>query len=122
MSALAHIGVFVLVSVVLAGGAAFLAGRAIAGTWRPWWHVAIYMLILGAAARFFHMALFGEPLLALIPYLESTAVCMLFGFWGYHATRARQMAQQYGWLYQRSGFLRSSRRNAAPNAAATELG
>ena len=107
---------------ILFGGAGALMGNAIADTWRPWWHVAFYMLILGAAARFFHMALFGEPLQSLIPYLESTAVCMLFGFWGYRATRARQMAQQYGWLYQRAAFLGWSRRHAAPNAAATKLG
>jgi len=99
------VGLILLVSVILGGGAAFLTGRAIAGTWRPWWHVALYMLVLGAAARFFHMALFGEELLSLPGYLGSTAVCLLFGFWGYRFTRARQMAQQYGWLYQRSGFL-----------------
>ncbi len=33
-------GIFVLVSIVLGGGAAALAGRAIALTWRPWWQVA----------------------------------------------------------------------------------
>ena len=32
-------GVFLLVTVILGGGAAFLAGRAIAETWRPWWQV-----------------------------------------------------------------------------------
>ena len=33
-------GVFLLVSVLLGGGAAALAGRAIAQTWRPWWQIA----------------------------------------------------------------------------------
>ena len=28
---------FLLVTVLLGGGAAWLAGRAIAQTWRPWW-------------------------------------------------------------------------------------
>ena len=40
------LGIFLLVSVLLGGGAAWLAGRAIAATWRPWWHVALYMVIL----------------------------------------------------------------------------
>ena len=42
-----YVGLFLLVTVVMGGGAAWLAGRAIAATWRPWWHVACYMLILG---------------------------------------------------------------------------
>ena len=46
--------IFLLVNIVLGGGAATLAGRAIAGTWRPWWHVVMYMLMLGAAVRFIH--------------------------------------------------------------------
>ena len=37
-------GVFVLVTVILGGGAATLAGRAIALTWRPWWQIVVYML------------------------------------------------------------------------------
>ena len=31
-------GVFVLVSILMGGGAAYLSGRAIAATWRPLWH------------------------------------------------------------------------------------
>jgi len=37
---------------LLGGGAAWLAGRAIARTWRPIWHVVGYMALLGAAVRF----------------------------------------------------------------------
>jgi len=49
----------ILVTVVLGGGAAALSGRAIAGAWQPQWHTAIAALFLGAAARFFHFALFN---------------------------------------------------------------
>ena len=66
-----------LVTVILGGGAAALAGRAIAQTWRPWWQVVAYMLILGAAVRFFHFALFGGTLLSLHYYLVDSAVCLL---------------------------------------------
>ena len=48
----------VLVTGVIGGGAAFLAGRAIAQTWRPFWNVLLYMAMLGAAVRFVHFALF----------------------------------------------------------------
>ena len=65
--------VFVLVTIILGGGAAFLSGRAIAGTWRPWWQVAAYMLVLGGAVRFFHMALFEGALLSLHYYVVDTA-------------------------------------------------
>ena len=52
-------GVFLLVTVALGGGGAWLTGRAIAGTWLPAWQVGVYMLLMGATVRFFHMALFG---------------------------------------------------------------
>ena len=56
-----------LVTGVLGGGAAFLAGRAIAQTWRPFWSVLVYMAMLGAAVRFVHFALFeGHPAVACV--------------------------------------------------------
>ncbi len=51
------LGIFFLVSIVMGGGAAWLAGRAIAATWRPWWHLALYMLLLSLVVRFLHSAL-----------------------------------------------------------------
>jgi len=93
-----YLGVFVLVTVVLGGGAAVIAGRAIAQTWRPWWSVILYMLLLGAAVRFIHFALFQGTLLSLHYYFVDTLVAVLFGLWGYRITRKRQMAQQYGFL------------------------
>jgi hypothetical protein len=112
--------VFVLVTIIL--GAAFLSGRAIALTWRPWSQVGAYMLILGGAVRFFHMALFEGHLLSLHYYLVDTAFCMLFGFWGYRMTRAAQMAEQYSWLYRRAGLINWAKKRRAPNAAASESG
>ena len=57
-----------LVTGVIGGGAAFLAGRAIALTWRPFWQLVLYMLPLGAAVRFVHFALFESTLLAPLSY------------------------------------------------------
>ena len=94
--------VFLLVTVALGGGAAWLAGRAIAQTWRPWWSVVAYMLALGAVVRFFHFALFGGTLLSAHYYAVDAAVVLLCGWAGFRATRARQMARQYGFLDLRS--------------------
>ena len=84
-------GVFFLVTIVLGGGAAALAGRAIAATWRPWWQVVVYMLILGGAVRFIHFALFDGTLLSLHYYVVDSAICMASGFVGFRAARATQM-------------------------------
>jgi len=103
-------GVFVLVTVILGGGAAALAGRAIAATWRPWAQVVAYSLILGAVARFFHFALFDGTLLSAHYYLVDSAVCMAFGLLGFRAARAAQMVTQYRWLNQPAGALRWRRK------------
>jgi hypothetical protein len=96
-------GVFLLVSILLGGGAAWLAGRAIAATWRPWWQVTFYMLILGLAVRFLHFALFDATLLSLHYYLVDTGVCLGLGLLGFQAARATQMATQYRWINIRTG-------------------
>jgi hypothetical protein len=103
-------GVFLLVTVILGGGGAALSGRAVALTWRAWWQVAVYMLILGAAVRFFHFALFGGTLLSLHYYAVDSAICMAFGFAGFRAARAGQMVSQYRWLNQPNGWLRWRRK------------
>ena len=59
--------VFLVLTVILGGGAAFLSGRGLARSWKPFWRISFYMLMLAAAVRFFHYALFdGELLVALL--------------------------------------------------------
>ena len=82
--------VFVLLTVVLGGGASALTGRAIAATWRPWWHVIPFTLLLGAAVRFLHFALFGDTLLSPAYYVADTAVCLLCGLIGFRLMRVRR--------------------------------
>ncbi len=91
-----------LVSVVLGGGAAWLAGRAIARTWRPVWHVIPAMLLLGAAVRFVHFALFQGELLSWLSYAEDTLFLILVGVLSWRVSRTSQMVRQYGWLYERT--------------------
>lgn len=104
------LGIFVLVTVVLGGGAAVLAGRAIAATWRPWWQVVIYMLLLGAAVRFIHFALFGGTLLSPHYYAVDGAVCLLAGLLGFRIARVGQMVRQYRWINVADGPLRWRRK------------
>ncbi len=111
------VGVFLLVTVVLGGGAAYLAGRAIALTWRPMRAVIAYMAILTAAVRFFHYSLFGGsfffyfdngtlyPGVGFYYYVIDFIILLAFATLGYRVTRAGQMATQYPWLYARSGPL-----------------
>ena len=103
-------GVFVLVTLILGGGAAILAGRAIAATWRPWWQVVAYGFVLAGAVRFIHFSLYGGTFLSLHYYLVDTAFCIAFGYLGFRAARARQMITQYGWLNEPDGLMRWRRR------------
>jgi len=97
------IAAVVLVTVVLGGGAAALSGRAIARAWRPPWQVAIAALLLGAAARFIHYALFQGELLSATSYGCDSAIFLTVGLIAWRATRASQMVRQYPWLYARAG-------------------
>ncbi|HZR63094.1 MAG TPA: hypothetical protein VFA80_19280 [Xanthobacteraceae bacterium] len=104
------LGIFVLITVVLGGGAALLAGRAIAATWRPWWQVVIYTLILGGAVRFIHFALFGGTLLSPHYYAVDCAICLVAGLLGFRAARVAQMVRQYRWINVADGPLRWRRK------------
>ena len=99
-------GVFLLVSIILGGGTAWLSGRAIALTWRPAWQVFVYSLILGGVVRFIHFSLFGGTLLSVHYYLVDSGVCMMFGFLGFRAARVAQMVTHYRWINRPGGPLR----------------
>jgi hypothetical protein len=105
--------IFLIMTVVIGGGAAFLAGRALATKWRPVWMPVAYMLLLGLALRFFHFALFEGDLLSIHYYLSDTAVLIAASLLGYRLTRVSQMVTQYPWLYQRVGPLAWRKRPGA---------
>jgi len=98
-------GAVLLVTGALGGGAAWLAGRAIALSWRSSLHVVLAMILLAAAARFIHFALFGGNLLSLSSYGCDFAIFLVVGLIAWRATRAAQMVRQYPWLYARTGPL-----------------
>jgi Domain of unknown function (DUF6867) len=105
-----HLGIFMLVTILLGGGAAWLTGRAIAAAWRPWWHVLGFMLLIAAAVRFLHMSLFGGTLISPYFYVVDTAFCMAFGLLGFRLMRVSQMVASYGWINERAGLLSWRRR------------
>lgn len=89
---------FVLVTVVLAGGAAYLTGRALASVWQGTRQIVIYMLLLAAATRFIHFALFKGTLLSLHYYVVDLIVLLIAAAIGFTITRRAQMERQYGFL------------------------
>lgn len=89
--------VFILCTVILGGGAAYITGRAIAETWRPFWQVIAYALALALFVRFMHFALFEERLVSLRNYGVDAAILIALAVLGYFVARRRQLATQYGW-------------------------
>lgn len=94
---------FVFVTLILGGGAAWLAGRALASAWEPIWKTALWMIPLSGAVRFIHFALFSGSLLTLHFYLVDLIVLVGLATAGHRVTLATRMVRQYGWLYERAG-------------------
>ena len=96
---------FLLVTVLMGGWAAWMAARAIARGWRPFWHCALALLLVAGAVRFIHFALFDGTLLSLHYYAVDAIVVMIVGAVGFRVTRTRQMTSQYRWLYEKTSPL-----------------
>jgi Domain of unknown function (DUF6867) len=97
--------VFLALTVILGGGAAFLGGRGLARSWKPFGRIFFYMALLAAAVRFFHYALFDGELLSLYYYLVVYIVLLAAASLGFRFMRTTQMVTQYGWLYERTSPL-----------------
>lgn len=108
------IWLFLLVTIVMGGWAAWMTGRAIALTWRPLWNAVLYTLLLGFVVRFIHFALFGGTLLSAHYYVVDTVVLLGFAMAGYRYMRTTQMTTQYRWLYERTGPFGWKSRVASP--------
>ncbi|WP_322100034.1 DUF6867 family protein [Geminicoccus roseus] len=99
------LGVFIGLTLVLAGSAAMSMGQAIAQTWRPLWQIVPYGLLLGAANRFLSYALFEEELLHVTGFLVCSAILIALAFLAYRIARTNKMVAQYPWLYERAGLF-----------------
>jgi hypothetical protein len=96
---------FLFVTVILAGGAAYMTGRAVARSWLSHSHLVVYILLLAAATRFIHFALFRGTLLSPYYYLIDLLVLLAIAFAALRLTRAAQMARQYGFGFERNGLF-----------------
>jgi hypothetical protein len=97
------IWLFLLVTVIMGGWAAWMTARGMAKAWRPLWQAVLALAVLGLAVRFIHHALFHGTFLSLHYYVVDALVVIAIGIAGYRYTRTRQMTTQYRWLYERTG-------------------
>lgn len=96
---------FLIVTVLLACGAACLMGQALAATWRPRWQMVAYSLMLGLADRFMNFALFDGLLLSGTGYAVDTLIVLVAASVSYRITQVSLMTRQYPWLYERAGLF-----------------
>jgi uncharacterized membrane protein SirB2 len=94
---------FILVTVVMGGAAAFQMGRATAQTWRPLAMVTVYALLLTAGVRFLHFALFEGTLLSIQYFIVDFVVVLAFTALGFRRRRVEQMRTQYSFAFAGAG-------------------
>lgn len=97
--------VFVGLTVIIIGFAAYMTGQALANTWRPVWQVSIFCILLGFGDRFLTYALFEGDLLSPTGYLIDTAVLAVIAHFAFYFSKARKMVSQYPWLYEPAGLF-----------------
>lgn len=113
--------VFVLLTVILGGSAAWVTGKAIANTWRPFWQVPFYALLLTASVRFLHYGLWDEPLFAPQNWAVDYLVLVTAALLGHRRMRAIQLSSQYSWLFAPAGPL-GWRQRQRPDGQVSETG
>jgi hypothetical protein len=105
MSLIGDWPVFLGLTLCLFGGGAWLTGAAIGSTWRPYWQVVGYGILLGAFDRFLHWGLFAGPLLSAPHFLRDALVITGIGLLSWRRARVERMVSQYPWLYEKAGPL-----------------
>ncbi len=96
---------FIVITLLLAGGAAWMTGRALARTWSTFWLVIVYMFLLTLPARFFHWSLADGTLLSLQLYITDAVILISIALVSYRLAFTTQMVTQYPWLYRRKHLL-----------------
>ncbi len=96
---------FIIVTLLLGGGAAYMTGRATANAWEPASRALAWMIPLTAAVRFIHFAMFDGTLLSPHFYLVDFVILAAAALFGHRLTRARQMTRRYDWAIESSGML-----------------
>lgn len=99
------LGLFFVVTIVMFGWATWHTGQVVAQTWRPYWHMLPYVLMLAAADRLMLSLLFGGELFLVLPYLATFVILLGFGSLAFRLTQVGRMTGQYPWIYERVGLL-----------------
>jgi hypothetical protein len=94
--------VYLGLTLMLFGGAAWMTGQALAANWRPYWHLIPYCMLLAVACRFFGWALFNDELLSFWGYILAMETFFPLAAIAFRMTRTRKMVTQYPWLYERA--------------------
>ena len=97
--------IFLILTVILGGGAAFMAGRALALGWKSPWLLFVYMLIFTCGVRFLHFALFESELTSVQYYFSHGLIIQGLAFLGYRLTMAKQMVEKYPFAYERTSLF-----------------
>lgn len=100
-----NVWVFLILTVILGGGAAYMAGRGLAMKWRPVWKAVIFMVPLTLGLRFLHYALFGADLTSLHYLITDFIILVAFCLLGHRITMVKKMVRQYPWLYEQTSPL-----------------
>lgn len=93
---------FLFVTVIMGGWTAWRTGKSVAENWQNYSTLVVYVLLLGAAIRFVHHALFHGSMLTLQYYIVDTAVLLCLATRAYRYYRVRQMTNNYYWLYEKT--------------------
>ncbi|NNG03729.1 MAG: hypothetical protein HKM95_06455 [Inquilinus sp.] len=99
------VAVFIGLTVVLFGAAAFLTGQALANGWQPASRALPYGLLLACGNRFLAYALFDGELLSLTAFVIDAAVIIAITLLAHRMVQVRKMVSQYPWLYEVAGLF-----------------
>lgn len=95
--------VFLILTVVIGGAAAWMSGRAVADTWRPAWMAAVAGFGMALATRFLTYGLFDGALLSLAGYARDAIVLAALALIAWRMRLVAKMTAQYPWLYRPAG-------------------
>ena len=96
---------FLLITGLMGGLAAWQMGRAIAQTWRAFSALVLYAAMLTCGIRFLYFALFQGTLLSLHYFIVDFVVLFAAGVIGWRMQRAQQMRTQYSFAFEGAGPL-----------------
>jgi hypothetical protein len=102
---------FILVTVVIGGAAAWQMGRSISLTWRPFMIVPVYTALLTCGIRFIHFALFEGTLLSPKYFLVDFVILFAAAAIGWRMQRTEQMRTQYSFAFEKTSPISWRRKN-----------